>query len=193
MTQPVQRIVTRGAPAPVRRPGPAPAAEASALAEVGVISRETLGERVTGELSALLVAGRLAPGDKLAWTKRADLFLGEGRAPEAVAELLSGPAEMKRLRIRGGDRVVLHQLKLPAGAGSVQAKGGTGWRLIIPTDPFPTRRTNWLFEKTIPGSEAIVVRTDPRDMDAERWWTNEVGLISFQNEVIKYLLYRVKY
>jgi tetratricopeptide (TPR) repeat protein len=30
---------------------------------------------------------KLAPGDKLAWTKRADLFLGEGRAPEAVAEL----------------------------------------------------------------------------------------------------------
>lgn len=30
---------------------------------------------------------KLAPGDKLAWTKRADLFLGEGRAAEAVAEL----------------------------------------------------------------------------------------------------------
>ncbi len=30
---------------------------------------------------------KLAPGDKLAWTKRADLFLGEGRSAEAVAEL----------------------------------------------------------------------------------------------------------
>jgi hypothetical protein len=44
--------------------------------------------------------------------------------PEAVAELLSGPAEMKRLRIRGGDRVVLHQLKLPAGAGCEVMAGG---------------------------------------------------------------------
>jgi len=80
-----------------------------------------------------------------------------------------------------------------AGAGSVQAKGGTGWRLLIPTDPFPTRRTNWLFEKTIPGCDATVVRTDPRDLDVERWWTSERSLISFQNEVVKYVLYRVKY
>jgi hypothetical protein len=44
--------------------------------------------------------------------------------PDAVAELLSGPPEMKRLRIRGGDRVVLHQLKLPAGAGCEVLAGG---------------------------------------------------------------------
>jgi uncharacterized SAM-binding protein YcdF (DUF218 family) len=80
-----------------------------------------------------------------------------------------------------------------AGAGSVQEKGGTGWRLLIPTDPFPTRRTNWLFEKTIPGCDATVVRTDPRDIDVERWWTSERSLISFQNEVVKYVLCRVKY
>jgi uncharacterized SAM-binding protein YcdF (DUF218 family) len=66
-------------------------------------------------------------------------------------------------------------------------------RLVIPTDPFPTRRTNWLFEKTIPGCEATVVRTDPRDLEVERWWTSEAGLISFQNEVVKYMMYRVKY
>src|SRR5690606_16108045 len=30
---------------------------------------------------------KIAPGDKLVWTKRAELFLGEGRPTEAVAEL----------------------------------------------------------------------------------------------------------
>ena len=80
-----------------------------------------------------------------------------------------------------------------AGAGSVQAKVGAGWRLLIPTDPFPTRRTNWLFEKTIPGVEAVVVRTDPPGINVAAWWTNETSLISFQNEFIKYLLYRVRY
>ena len=80
-----------------------------------------------------------------------------------------------------------------AGAGSVQAKGGAGWRLLIPTDPFPTRRTNWLFEKMIPGVEAVVVRTDPPDMDVAAWWTKENSLISFNNECVKYLLYRLKY
>ncbi len=66
-------------------------------------------------------------------------------------------------------------------------------RLLIPTDPFPTRRTHWLFEKTVPGARVTVVRTDPKHMDVERWWTSETGLISFQNEVVKYLLYRAKY
>jgi uncharacterized SAM-binding protein YcdF (DUF218 family) len=74
-----------------------------------------------------------------------------------------------------------------------EGAGKVGLRLLIPTDPFPTRRTNWLFEKTIPGCEATVVRTHPRDLDVERWWTSEVGLISFLNEVVKYVLYRVKY
>jgi uncharacterized SAM-binding protein YcdF (DUF218 family) len=77
-------------------------------------------------------------------------------------------------------------------AGTGRA-GGAGWRLLIPTDPFPTRRTNWLFEKTMPGLEAVVVRTDPPDMDVEAWWTRENSLISFNNECVKYLLYRLKY
>ncbi len=35
--------------------------DASALDAIGALQRETLGERVTGELRSLLVAGRLAP------------------------------------------------------------------------------------------------------------------------------------
>jgi uncharacterized SAM-binding protein YcdF (DUF218 family) len=79
------------------------------------------------------------------------------------------------------------------GRGLVKGEGEAGWRLLIPTDPFPTRRTNWLFEKTMPGLEAVVVRTDPPDMDVEAWWTRENSLISFNNECVKYLLYRLKY
>jgi uncharacterized SAM-binding protein YcdF (DUF218 family) len=79
------------------------------------------------------------------------------------------------------------------GRGLVKGEGEAGWRLLIPTDPFPTRRTNWLFEKTIPGLEAVVVRTDPPDMEVEAWWTRENSLISFNNECVKYLLYRLKY
>jgi uncharacterized SAM-binding protein YcdF (DUF218 family) len=79
------------------------------------------------------------------------------------------------------------------GRGLVKEGEEAGWRLLIPTDPFPTRRTNWLFEKTIPGLEAVVVRTDPPDMEVEAWWTRENSLISFNNECVKYLLYRLKY
>lgn len=73
------------------------------------------------------------------------------------------------------------------------AEGKATPRMLIPTGPFQTRRTNWLFEETIPGSAAMVIRTDPQDLNADVWWTMETGLISFQNEVIKYLMYRVKY
>jgi uncharacterized SAM-binding protein YcdF (DUF218 family) len=66
-------------------------------------------------------------------------------------------------------------------------------RLLIPTGPFETRRTNWLFEQTMPGGEAIVIRTDPRNLNVDVWWTMETGLIAFQNEFIKYLMCRVKY
>jgi hypothetical protein len=44
--------------------------------------------------------------------------------PEAAPELLAGPAGTTRLRIRGGERSVLHQLRLPAGAGCEVMAGG---------------------------------------------------------------------
>jgi uncharacterized SAM-binding protein YcdF (DUF218 family) len=65
--------------------------------------------------------------------------------------------------------------------------------LIIPTDPFATRRTNAFFEKTLPSWDVRVVRTDPVNIDVEAWWTDEDGLMSFQNEFIKTLFYAVKY
>jgi hypothetical protein len=65
--------------------------------------------------------------------------------------------------------------------------------LLIPTDPFATRRTNAFFGKTLPDCDVRVIRTDPRDLNVETWWTQEQGLIAFQNEVIKWLFYKIKY
>lgn len=63
------------------------------LDEVGALSRETLGERVTGELRALLVAGRLAPGEKLSLRRVAEA-LGVSMMPvrEAVSRLTADGA-----------------------------------------------------------------------------------------------------
>jgi glucose/arabinose dehydrogenase len=44
--------------------------------------------------------------------------------PDAVPEWLDGPAGTKRLRIRGGERSVLHQLKLPEGRTCDLLDGG---------------------------------------------------------------------
>lgn len=65
----------------------------SALDEVGALTRETLGERVTGELRALLVAGRLAPGEKLSLRRVAEaLSVSMMPVREAVSRLAADGA-----------------------------------------------------------------------------------------------------
>lgn len=65
----------------------------SAIADVGLLARETLGDRVTAELRALLVAGRLAPGEKLSLRRVAEA-LGVSIMPvrEAVSRLAADSA-----------------------------------------------------------------------------------------------------
>ena len=68
-------------------------------------------------------------------------------------------------------------------------------RLIITTDLFHTRRVKWFFEKALKGT-GVDVRTDAvpaRDYTAADWWQHEDGLIAFQNEVVKFGYYLVKY
>lgn len=66
-------------------------------------------------------------------------------------------------------------------------------RLLIPTDPFPTRRTDWIFRRVLPEWDVRVVRTDPGTFDFDRWWMREDGVMSFQNEVVKMVYYLVRY
>ncbi|TCR64854.1 GntR family transcriptional regulator [Bosea sp. BK604] len=90
MAVPVQPFAGPAEDAPVGR---ALARRSGALGEIGALSRETLGERVTGELRALLVAGRLAPGEKLSLRRVAEA-LGVSMMPvrEAVSRLAADGA-----------------------------------------------------------------------------------------------------
>ncbi len=69
-------------------------------------------------------------------------------------------------------------------------------RLIVPTEPFHTRRVNWLFEKMLNKGanqvEVLVTSTKPVSSVSSNWWQNEKGLIEFQNEVVKFFYYEVK-
>jgi uncharacterized SAM-binding protein YcdF (DUF218 family) len=67
--------------------------------------------------------------------------------------------------------------------------------VIIPTDLFHTRRVRWLFHKKLKDitDEVRVTAVPSREYAATNWWRHEEGLIAFQNEVIKYLYYLVKY
>lgn len=68
-------------------------------------------------------------------------------------------------------------------------------KLLVIGDLFQTRRARWLFRKQLEknGVQVIIRSAPPLEYNATNWWRHEEGLIAFQNELIKYALYRVKY
>lgn len=86
----MKAVVQPLSPAPQ---APSPAQAAPVLAELSLMARETLGDRVTAELRNLLAAGRLAPGEKLSLRKVAEA-VGVSMMPvrEAVSRLAADGA-----------------------------------------------------------------------------------------------------
>ena len=126
--------------------------------------------------------------------------------PDATTELGLTPTEQEQTRkillaqgmcdtnlIEIGNRVASSYDESPAVRDWVKQTGAT--RLIIPTDLFHTRRLSWLYAKELAGMnvEVIVVAVPQREYTSRDWWQHEEGLIAFQNEVIKFGYYRLKY
>jgi uncharacterized SAM-binding protein YcdF (DUF218 family) len=66
--------------------------------------------------------------------------------------------------------------------------------IIVPTEIFSARRVRWMLHRVFAGAAAIrVPALAPLDYRSDNWWKSEGGLIGFQNEVLKYLYYRIKY
>ena len=63
---------------------------------------------------------------------------------------------------------------------------------LIPSGPFHSRRVQWVFHKNLRDSARLTV-TSISPEECQDWWRDEKTLIDFQNEVIKYLYYRIKY
>ena len=73
------------------------------------------------------------------------------------------------------------------------AKTNGAKSVIIPTDEFHTRRVYWLYGKEVPDLRVAVEAVPVHDYAVSNWWQREQGVIAFQNEVLKYAYYRVKY
>jgi hypothetical protein len=68
-------------------------------------------------------------------------------------------------------------------------------QIVVPTEIFAARRVRWTFYREFAQSSVrleIPCFEAPGYTRAE-WWKTEAGLIAFQNEVLKYLYYRLKY
>ena len=68
-------------------------------------------------------------------------------------------------------------------------------RIILVTSSFHTRRARWVFEKVLAGLPvSLEMAAVPyAGFDQTNWWKNETGLITLNNEYIKWFYYLLKY
>jgi uncharacterized SAM-binding protein YcdF (DUF218 family) len=67
--------------------------------------------------------------------------------------------------------------------------------IIIPTEVFAARRVRWIFDREFAGRDIRiqVLSLEPPDYTRAKWWKTDLGLIAFQNEILKYIYYRFNY
>ncbi len=69
---------------------------------------------------------------------------------------------------------------------SLAALPGEKKRVIVVTDPFHTRRAQWLFNRAAPELEVITVAANPSWFDADQWWATDIGIIVVAQEYVKF-------
>ena len=67
--------------------------------------------------------------------------------------------------------------------------------VIVPIEIFSSRRAHWMLTRALAGTGTTVQiqALDDPSYDRADWWKTHYGLISFQNELFKYIYYRFKY
>lgn len=67
--------------------------------------------------------------------------------------------------------------------------------ILIPTDPFHTRRARWIFSKELRDTKTQihVVSVNPVRYRVKDWWRHEEGWVAFHSEIVKYIYYRFEY
>lgn len=82
-----------------------------------------------------------------------------------------------------------------ARALAIWVKDNGAHSIIVPTEFFSTRRQRWILNHELApvGAHVILDAQKPLEYGTDDWWQHEEGIIEFQNEVIKYLYYRLKY
>lgn len=74
------------------------------------------------------------------------------------------------------------------------AKRNGAHTIMVPTDPYHTRRLSRLGRNLFDGSgiRLVVVAIDPPGYRWQEWWKHDRGVLAFQNELIKSVLYALK-
>ena len=66
--------------------------------------------------------------------------------------------------------------------------------IIVPTEIFSARRVRWMLHRAF-GDECVirVIALDLLNFDRNNWWRHTKGISMLQNEIIKYIYYRINY
>jgi DUF218 domain len=66
--------------------------------------------------------------------------------------------------------------------------------VIVPAEIFTARRVRWIFQQVVgPNIRVEVPVVKQKECTAMNWWKSDQGILAFQNEIIKYIYYRLKY
>lgn len=67
--------------------------------------------------------------------------------------------------------------------------------IIIPIEIFSSRRAYWIFHHRFSGLPVHIeiLAFDPSEFTRENWWRDDRGVVTFQNEIAKYIYYRLHY
>jgi uncharacterized SAM-binding protein YcdF (DUF218 family) len=77
-----------------------------------------------------------------------------------------------------------------AWAKTVQAK-----RVIVPVEWYFSRRARWTFRRELSpsGIDVQIQKLQSIDQKTTDWWHKEDGVVLLQNEILKYVYYRLRY
>jgi uncharacterized SAM-binding protein YcdF (DUF218 family) len=76
------------------------------------------------------------------------------------------------------------------------AERHTASAFIVPAEVFFARRVRWIFQREFSGTTVRIEVPSfdpPSGYSRSDWWKTEEGVIVFQNEVLKYFYYRLRY
>jgi len=108
-----------------------------------------------------------------------EVLLHEGVPPEAIEMITASASNTYQEAIAVREWAAVSKAKF----------------ILIPTEFIHARRTRWVFDQVLRGTDITIViqALEPPEYTLHNWWQKEDGIVAFQNEVLKYFYYRLKY
>ncbi len=130
----------------------------------------------------------LVMNSELRATDRLGITIPEAELVRRI--LLSNTVPPEAIQILGTNLTTTHEeaLTLRQWSGDSHASS-----FLIPTGPFHSRRVRWVFRKVFRDAPVRFAVTSIDPKQCQDWWQHEKVLIDFQNEVVKFGYYRLKY